>query len=153
MLYSLEITPPPPSIISPPLLFVFVAEVYLSPIYAPLDHIYTKNLIIHNNNGSTLWLQRTRGRLELTVLLCIQSSYLLANDTPTKRLAARRQVVWKLFCIFRPLTLCTFIDSWSFTLQNWATMSFIASHTRRQNTTIAVPLWAPQRGKGSSDSR
>ena len=44
------------------------------------------------NHGRTLRLRRTTGRLELTVLPYIECSYLLASDTPTKRLATRRQV-------------------------------------------------------------
>ena len=54
-------------------LLTIVAEVYLSPIYVPLDHTYMENLIIHNKNGRTLRLRRLRGRLELTVPPYIES--------------------------------------------------------------------------------
>ena len=40
-----------------------------------------------NERGRTLRLWQTRGRLELTVPPYIQSSYLLASNTPNKRLA------------------------------------------------------------------
>ena len=71
--YSLKIMPP--SIIS--LLF---AKICCGGIP------YMENLIpvIHNKNGRTLWLRQTRGRLELTVPLYIESSYLLASYTPAR---------------------------------------------------------------------
>ena len=50
-------------------------------------------LTIHNyhKNGRSLPLQQLRGRLELTLPPYVESSYLLASDTPTKRLAVRQQ--------------------------------------------------------------
>ena len=44
-----------------------------------------------DKNGRTLRLRQTRGRLELAIPPCIESSYLLASDTPTKRLATWQQ--------------------------------------------------------------
>ena len=41
----------------------------------------------NNTKLRTEELRQMRGRLELTVPPCIESSYLLASDTPTKRLA------------------------------------------------------------------
>ena len=75
----------PPSIISPPYyLQRFFAEVYLSAIYASLDHTWQ----IYNKNEKPLQLGRTRGRLELTRSPYIKLSYLLASDTLIKRLTA-----------------------------------------------------------------
>ena len=76
--YSLDITPP--SFISPPFHFARIRceGIFISNL-SPPDH------------GRTLRLRRTRGRLELTVPPYIECSYLLASDTPTKRLATRRQ--------------------------------------------------------------
>ena len=53
---------------------------------------FTPPLAIHgksNKNGKTLQLRRMRGRLELTVPTYTESSYLLASDTTTNRLATR----------------------------------------------------------------
>ena len=45
----------------------------------------------------SLQLRQTRGRLELTVppYIHMESSYLLASDTPTERLAMR----WQALCV------------------------------------------------------
>ena len=68
--------------ISPPYyLQRFFPEVYLSAIYASLDHIWQ----IYNKNEKPLRLGRTRGRLELTRPPYIKLSYLLASDTLIKR--------------------------------------------------------------------
>ena len=86
--YTLDITPP--LIISPPPPYYFqkfAVEIYLSPIYAPPSAIHGK----FDKNGRTLQLRQTRGRLELTVPPCIESSYLLGSDTPTKQLTTWRQ--------------------------------------------------------------
>ena len=76
----------------PPLILIptcylqkLVVEVYLSPIYAPFDYTWK----IYNKNGRTLQLRGMRGKLELTVPLYIESSYLLASNTPMKRLAVQ----------------------------------------------------------------
>ena len=81
--YSLDITPP--SFISPPFRFarircegIFISNLSPPPPPPP-DH------------GRTLQLRQTRGRLELSVPPYIERSYLLASDTPTKRLATRQQ--------------------------------------------------------------
>ena len=77
---SLDITPP--SFISPPFRFARIR----------CEGIFISNLLIASpDNGRTLRLQRMRGRLELTVPPYIECSYLLTSDTPTKRLATRRQ--------------------------------------------------------------
>ena len=55
---------------------------------------FTLSSAIHgkfDKNGRTLRLRHTRGRLELTIPPCIQSSYLLAGNTPTERLVMRQQ--------------------------------------------------------------
>ena len=53
-----------------------VAEVYLSPIYAPLDHACME---IHNKNGRT---PTNKGKVNIPPY--IEFSYLLASDIPTK---------------------------------------------------------------------
>ena len=58
----------PPSIISPHLLF---AKICCGGIFMPPSPIHEKL----NKNRRTLWLWRTRGRLELTVPPYIESSY------------------------------------------------------------------------------
>ena len=79
--YRTHSTLHPLPIISPPYyLHKFAVQVYPSPIYGPLGHG-------KSNNGRTLRLRRARGRLKLTVPPYIESSYLLASDTLTKRLA------------------------------------------------------------------
>ena len=57
----------PPSIISPTFQFAKVCcgGIFISSLCPPWP--YMENLTIHNKNGRTLWLRRTRGRLELTV--------------------------------------------------------------------------------------
>ena len=75
----------PPSIVSPPYyLQRFFTEVYLSAIYASLDHTWQ----IYNKIEKPLRLGRTRGRLELTRPPYIKLSHLLASDTLIKRLTA-----------------------------------------------------------------
>ena len=117
-------------------------------------------LAIHgkfNKNERTLWLRWTRGRLELTVPPYIESSYLLASNTPTKRLAMWQQARswwWYKYCIAfsdRTHSVPSLMISWSFALQNWATMSFIASCTRQWRTVLPLlfPLCSPQWGKGA----
>ena len=84
--YSLDITPP--SIISPPLhICINLLRRYIYLQFMFLSTIHRK----FNKNGRTLRLRRTRGRLELTVPPNMESSYLLASDTLTERLATRQQ--------------------------------------------------------------
>ena len=68
------------------------------------------------HHGKTLRLRRTRRRLELTVPPYIECSYLLANDTPTKRLAMQQQARiaswwWCENCIAFLTAHCAFIDN------------------------------------------
>ena len=137
-----------PFIYKPPYyLHKFAVEVYLSPIYAPIGHTWK----IYKNNW-ILWLRRMRVRLELTIQPCIESSYLLASDTPTKWLATQRQAHGGACENCIAFSDCTHsAPSLTFALQNWATMSFIASRTRWWWTILPLlfPLCAPQRGKGA----
>ena len=77
--YSLDITPP--LFISPPFRFARIC----------CEGIFISNLIASLDHGRTLRLWRMRGRLQLTIPTYIECSYLLTSDTPTKRLATRRQ--------------------------------------------------------------
>ena len=145
MLYSHNITPL--SIISPPpynlhkLLrwYIYLQFTFPSAIHGKF-----------NKNRRTLRLQRTRGRLELTVPPHIDSSYLLASDTPTKRLVMQRQACSYLVevrnydCIaFSDRTLCAFIHSF---MIGWpAELSHYELHrkphkTVTDNSAIAVSL-------------
>ena len=78
--YSLDITPP--SFISSPSHFAQIR----------CEGIFISNLSPPPNHWRTLLLRQTRGRLELTVPPYIECSYLLASDTPTRRLAMWQQV-------------------------------------------------------------
>ena len=50
---------------------------------------YIENLV--RTEERSLRLSRMRGRLEVTVQPYVESSYLLASDTPTKRLTSKQQ--------------------------------------------------------------
>ena len=122
----------------------FGAEVYLSIQFTPPSASATPT------NERKVRTHRTT--------LYMKSSYLLASDTPTKRLATQRQarillvVVRKLHRVFWPLTLCVFIENFMILCkQNWATTSFIASCTRRWRIILPLlfPSRAPPRGKGA----
>ena len=142
--YSLDITPPP--FISPPLLFPWICcwGIFISNLCPPWP----------------LRLQRTRGRLELTVPLYIWSlaTYRPAIHWPSDWLHCGRLVSswwWCENCIAfsdrSRHSVPSLIISWSFALQNWAATSFIASHTRRWWTILPLlfPSCTPWRGKGA----
>ena len=65
----------------------FLLRRYIYLQFTPPSAIHEK----FNKNERTLRLRWMRGRLELTVPPCIESSYLLASDIPTKWLATRQQ--------------------------------------------------------------
>ena len=139
--YSLKIMPP--LFISPYYLHEFDAEVYLPSNLRP---------------PRPLRLQRTIGRLELTVPPYIWSlaTYWPVIRRPSDWLRCSRLVAnwwWCENCITfsdRSHSAPSLIISWSFALQNWATMSFIASRTRRWRTIcIAVSFTRSTARKGA----
>ena len=138
----------------PPItIFVNLLWRYIYLQFTPPSTVHGKFI----QDGRTLLLRRTRGRLELTVPPYEESSYLLASDTSTKQLATRRQACSQLVVVQKCITfsdctyiLCALIDSGYFAVQNQATTGFIASSTRRWQTFLPLLFLshAPRRGKG-----
>ena len=106
---------------------------------------YMENL---QEERKTLWLWRTRGRLELTIPPYIESSNLLASDTPTKWLAAR----WH--CVFwvHTYTLCAFIDLCPAELSHYE-LHRKPHETVTHNFAIAVSLACSTARKGGLETR
>ena len=140
-----------PSFISPPLLFAWICcwGIFISNLHPP-SAIHGK----FNKNRRTLQLRRMRRRLELTPY---HPTYWSAIHRPSDWLHSSGLVAswwWCKNCItFSDHTHSapSLIISWSFALQNWATTSFITSHTRQWQTILPLLFSSPtpQRGKGA----
>ena len=146
ILYSLEIIPP--------LIILLFAKMCCQGIFISNLCPSWPYMEIHNKNGRTLRLRWMRRRLERTVPPYTKSSYLLAGDILTKWLGMWRQAhggIAKIASFF--LTAHTLCLQWFMLLcqQNWATMSFLASHMRRGWTILPLlfPLTCSIVKKGS----